>query len=69
MDDTLLVLFCAVDEFCQLFMPEWEKHLLQQGVKKTPHPFPFDAQRNHDTLYLFSHLPLSRFQNLLYPLC
>ena len=38
MDDTLLLLFCAVDEFCKEFMPEWEKHLLQQGLKKRRTP-------------------------------
>ena len=38
MDDTLLLLFCAVDEFCQEFIPEWEKHLLQQGLKKRRTP-------------------------------
>ena len=34
MDNTLLLLFCAVDKFCKEFMPEWEKYLLQQVIKK-----------------------------------
>lgn len=38
MEDTLLVLFCAVDEFCKEFMPQWEKSLLQQGMKKRRTP-------------------------------
>jgi hypothetical protein len=34
MDDTLITLFCFVDDFCQLFMPEWKKHLMTHGLKK-----------------------------------
>jgi hypothetical protein len=34
MDDTLTGLFCLVDDFCQLFLPDWNKHLLENGLKK-----------------------------------
>jgi hypothetical protein len=34
MDDTLLMLFCVVDDFCKEFYPEWEKNLITQGLKK-----------------------------------
>lgn len=31
---TLLELFCLVDDFCQVFMPEWQRLLLTFGAKK-----------------------------------
>jgi hypothetical protein len=34
MEDTLITLFCIVDEFCKEFYPEWEKTLIIQGLKK-----------------------------------
>jgi hypothetical protein len=38
MEDTLVVLFCLVDEFCKEFYPEWEKTLITQGAKKRNRP-------------------------------
>jgi hypothetical protein len=29
-----LVLFCAVDDFCKVFLPQWNMTLIQQGVIK-----------------------------------
>ncbi|MCD6039812.1 MAG: hypothetical protein K0S27_1212 [Gammaproteobacteria bacterium] len=34
MEDTLIVLYCIVDNFCKEFYPDWEKQLLLQGLKK-----------------------------------
>ena len=34
MEDTLITLYCLVDEFCQQFLPEWEKHLLESKLVK-----------------------------------
>jgi hypothetical protein len=34
MKDTVIGLFCLVDDFCQIFLPEWNKHLLGNGLKK-----------------------------------
>ncbi len=31
---SLLELFCAVDDFCIQFQPEWHKHLLQEGERR-----------------------------------
>ena len=30
--ESLVELFCAVDDFCQLFLPELEKHQLASGL-------------------------------------
>jgi hypothetical protein len=38
MEDTLLTLYCLVDEFCKDFYPEWEKTLISQGVIKRRRP-------------------------------
>jgi hypothetical protein len=34
MEETLLFLYCLVDEFCEEFLPLWEKHLLLSRLKK-----------------------------------
>lgn len=34
MEETLIDLYCLVDEFSKLFMPEWEKHLLENNLIK-----------------------------------
>lgn len=34
MEDTLVILYCVVDDFCKKFYPEWKKHLIGQGLKK-----------------------------------
>lgn len=32
--ENLTELFCTVDDFCKLFLPEWNKHLLSSEIKK-----------------------------------
>ena len=32
--DKLIDIFCDVDDFCKVFLPEWEKQLLAEGTKK-----------------------------------
>jgi hypothetical protein len=34
MEESLTSLFCLVDDFCKKFIPEWEQHLLSNGLKK-----------------------------------
>jgi transposase len=34
MKESLIVLFCLVDDFCQQFIPDWEKQLIASGLKK-----------------------------------
>ena len=34
MEDNIINLFCLVDEFCQLFLPHWEQHLLTHQISK-----------------------------------
>src|SRR5262245_6980408 len=35
--DSLLELFVRVDDFCQVFLPSWERKLMQDGSKKRRH--------------------------------
>lgn len=32
--DSLLELFCDVDDFCKVFLPIWEKQLISSGQKQ-----------------------------------
>ena len=32
--DSLLELFCDVDDFCKVFIPNWEKKLISSGQKQ-----------------------------------
>lgn len=34
MEGVLVVLFCVIDDFCQKFIPEWEKQLISQGTMR-----------------------------------
>ena len=34
MENTLIELFCAVDDFCKIFYPKWGKYLIEEGLKK-----------------------------------
>ena len=34
MEDSLIELYCLVDEFCREFIPLWHKHLLENKLKK-----------------------------------
>ena len=34
MEDTVIELYCFVDEFCKEFLPQWQAHLLSNGLVK-----------------------------------
>ena len=34
--DSLLELFVSVDDFCQVFLPFWERKLMRRWKQKTP---------------------------------
>ena len=38
MEHNVIRLYCLVDDFCQLFMPHWNQHLLTKGLKKRHKP-------------------------------
>ena len=34
MEDTLIEVYCLVDEFCKDFLPDWEKYPLSEKLQK-----------------------------------
>ncbi len=34
----LVDLFCHVDDFCKLFMPQWQKYLIESGQRQRLRP-------------------------------
>ena len=40
----LLELFSDVDDFCQLFLPQWQAHLIQAKQRRRLRPKPFINQ-------------------------
>lgn len=34
MEENLIDLFCLVDDFCKLFLADWDKHLINNRLKK-----------------------------------
>jgi hypothetical protein len=55
MEDTLVTLFCIVDEFCNEFYPEWEKTLITQGLKKRRRQSRF-APSEIMTIFIYFHM-------------
>jgi hypothetical protein len=55
MEDTLIILFCIVDEFCQEFYPEWENTLIAQGTKQRRRPSRI-APSEIMTIFIYFHM-------------
>ena len=55
MEDTLVILYCLVDEFCKEFYPQWEKTLLAQGLIKRRRPSNLSPAEIM-TLLIFFHI-------------
>ena len=60
MEDTLIILFCIVDEFCKEFYPEWEKTLISQGVKRRRRPSKISPS---EIMTIFIYFHMLRFRN------
>jgi hypothetical protein len=60
MNDTLLILFCLVDDFCKEFCPEWEKTLLAQKIKKRKRPSRIHAS---EIITIFVYFHVVRFRD------
>ena len=60
MEDNLLNLFCLVDDFCEVFMPEWERHLLCSGLKKRNRPAQLSPG---EIMTIYIHFHQSHYRN------
>lgn len=54
MEDILIALFCLVDEFCKEFTPQWEQHLITQGLKKRRTPSRLSSSEIM-TIFIYFH--------------
>jgi transposase len=68
--DSLTEVFCLIDDFCQAFEPEWEKHLLANGSKKRQRPASLCLSELMTLAVLFHQLRFRQFKSfyLLYAL-
>jgi transposase len=66
--DRLTEVFCLMDDFCQAFEPEWEKHLLANGHKKRQRPASLCLSELMTLAVLFHQLRFRQFKSfyLLY---
>jgi len=73
--ESLLELFVSVDDFCQVFLPFWERKLLQDGSKKRRRAGELSVSEITPALACrckcdnpdsFSSVSLPRLQNLLH---
>jgi Transposase DDE domain len=55
MDDTLVFLFCLVDDYCREFYPKWEKTLIEQKIKKRRRPSCI-APSEIMTIFIYFHM-------------
>jgi transposase len=67
---SLTELFYLIDDFCQAFKPEWEKHLLADGSKKRQRPASLCLSELMTLAVLFHQLRFRQFKSfyLLYAL-
>ncbi|MEE8056931.1 MAG: IS982 family transposase [Pseudomonadales bacterium] len=56
-------IFCDVDDFCQHFMPEWEKQLLSDGQRKRRRTGRMQASEIMTIIILFHHSNHRDFKN------
>ncbi len=62
----LIELFCEVDNFCQCFEPEWEKHQLQSSAKRRNRLSRLTLSEVMTIVIAHSRFGLSDIQGLLY---
>lgn len=60
MEDNLLNLFCLVDDFCNVFIPEWNKHLLWNDLKKRNKPSRLSPG---EIMTIYIHFHQSHYRN------
>lgn len=61
--ENLTELFCTVDDFCKLFLPEWNKHLLASGLKKRNRPSKLSISELMTIIIAFHQSHYRNFKN------
>lgn len=60
MNNNIIFLFCVVDDFCKLFYPSWEEHLIQQQLKKRRKPCSLHPS---EIITIYIHFQQMQFRN------
>ena len=60
MEHTLLNLFCLVDDFCLVFLPQWHSHLLQNRMIKRKRRGQLSVS---EIMTLYIHFQQSHYRN------
>ena len=63
--DSLLVLFCDVDDFCQVFIPIWYRQQLASGQKQRQRARSLTVSEIMTILIAFHQIALPGLQSLL----
>lgn len=61
--DSLTELFCLTDDFCRVFEPIWEQHLLETGAKKRQRPSELSLSELMTLTILFHQLRFRQFKS------
>ena len=61
--DNLVEIFCDVDDFCGIFLPEWEKTLLETGARKRRRRGRMSPAEIMTLIILFHHSNHRNFKN------
>tara|TARA_R110002050_G_scaffold191458_1_gene326217 strand:+ start:1933 stop:2109 length:177 start_codon:yes stop_codon:yes gene_type:complete len=56
--DKLVELYCDVDDFFKVFIPQWQKQLLDDGTQKHQRDGRMTTSRNHDHCCQLSYVAL-----------
>jgi hypothetical protein len=65
----LVELFCDVDDFCKVFIPQWQKQLLENGTLKRQSSGRMTTSEIMKIVVIFHDFALQGFQKLLPYLC
>jgi transposase len=61
--DSLTELYCLLDDFCRVFEPVWQRHLLASGVKRRQRPSSLSLAELMTLVILFHQLRFRQFKS------
>lgn len=61
--DSLTELYCLIDDFCRVFEPAWERHLLAMGAKRRRRPSLLSLSELMTLAILFHQLRFRQFKS------
>jgi hypothetical protein len=61
--DRLTELFCLLEDFCRVFEPAWQRHLLSSGAKRRQRPSTLSLAELMTLVILFHQLRFCQFKS------